>query len=67
MKTNHVKTQILPILDKIIAHLHNQSRKKNIYKFKKINSEKKSNFSTTRGEKSAKFGDFQQNNCLFTK
>ena len=61
METNHVKTQILPILGEVIAYLHNKS-----YIFKKISHEK-FYFSTTSSEKSAKFEDFWQNNCLFTK
>ena len=58
MKMNHVKTRISPILDEItlqIAHLTKRS------------AVKKFHSSTTSDEKSAKFVDFQQNNCVFTK
>ena len=61
MKTNHIKMRILPILDKIIAYLCNKSR------ILKESIEKKFHFSTTNGEKSVKFEDFQQNNCAFQK
>ena len=62
MQTNYVKTRILPILDEIIAYVYNKSRIK-----KNNQPRKKFNFSTTSGEKGAKFEDFWQSNRACTK
>ena len=60
MKTNHIKTHILSILDEIIAYLCYKS-----HILKKLN-EKKFHF-TTSGQKNVKFEDFRQNIFLFLK
>ena len=62
MTTNHRKVQILPILDKIIVYLDNQSQK--ILNLKKISSEKISVGKKPVAKKSAKFDNFQQKNLL---
>ena len=54
--------QILPILDKIIVYLDNQSQK--ILNLKKISSEKISVGKKPVAKKSAKFDNFQQKNLL---
>ena len=60
MTTNHRKVRILPILDKIIAYLRNQSQKRKEKKRILRNLlRKNSNFSSTCGENIAKFDDFR--------
>ena len=59
IKTNHIKIQILPILDEIIAYLRGKSC------FSNKSTQKKFHFPATSGKKSVKFEDFQQNNWVF--
>ena len=62
MKTNRTKRQILLILYEVVA----LSFKKIIH-LKKKSAAKKFHFSIINGEKNAKFEDFRQNDCVFTK
>ena len=49
MKTTNIKARILPVLNQIIAYLHNKSR------ISEKSAAKKLHFSTANEEKSAKF------------